>query len=559
LFNSNELSLCANFIDFVRVNEKISNEYLCYLLSAMYSIGINKFHFNQTTGIQNLDTKSYLREFIPLPPLPVQSQIVNFLDTQVSKIDKLIEAKRRQIELLKEWKRATINECLNQDLQDLQINKIKTEKSSKSLNQQNPDSGNEKLKEGWIEKPLKYWVKSNLHSLGNNTNEDFEFDYLDISSIGHGYVKQLPEHFTFKNAPSRARRIVKYGDTIISTVRTYLRSVCFINHEFENCIVSTGFSVLTPNEKEVMPEFLSYILSTDSFIENVIQNSIGVSYPAINDDKLMNLKIALPISIDKQRIIFEIIDEKCTQADRLLAKLQDEISLFAEYKTRLKNDVVTGKVDIQNSVVTSVIKSVVTQPQVIDIVPKQNKSHSKGYEDAVILAALVNVFGTEEYPFTSFDCQKFPYLLHRHIEGVAENYGKFAAGPYNPELKYKTARPIALKKKYIKEHTRRYKGFIADTNSSEAVRYFLEWYSNEPLDWIKQFRFIKNRKNELELLTTVDMAIVELRENSLPIIMPSVKNLIKKSPAWKDKLTRPIFSDENIERAIKWSNKLFGN
>jgi type I restriction enzyme S subunit len=142
---------------------------------------------------------------------------------------------------------------------------------------------------------------------------------------------------------------------------------------------------------------------------------------------------------------------------------------------------------------------------------------------------------------------------------VAENYNKFAAGPYNPALKYKTARPIALKKKYIREYIGKYKGFVADENVPEAMNYFMEWYSNEPLEWIKQFRFIKNRKNELELLATVDMAIVDLRNDGLSVTMQAVKDLIKASDVWKDKLKRPIFSDTNIERAINWSYKLFGN
>lgn len=261
---------------------------------------------------------------------------------------------------------------------------------------------------------------------------------------------------------------------------------------------------------------------------------------------------------DVQKMIINKLDDKCAKIDRLIAKLQDEIVLFGEYKTRLISDVVTGKIEVQEIALQQKIDSKVVQPKIIELAPKQSKTHSKGYDDAVILTVLVNIFGTEEYPFTAFDCQKFPYLLHRHIEGVAENYDKFAAGPYNPLLKYQTARPIALKKKYIREHIGRYKGWVTDTNVQEAVSYFMNWYGNEPLEWIKQFRFIPNRKNELELLTTVDMAIVDLRNDSISVTMQSVKDLIKASPVWKEKLKRPIFSDENIERAIKWSYNLFG-
>lgn len=187
------------------------------------------------------------------------------------------------------------------------------------------------------------------------------------------------------------------------------------------------------------------------------------------------------------------------------------------------------------------------------------QGYKEGYKDAVILVALVKSFGTEEYPFTAFDCQKFPYLFHRHVEGNTKGYKKFKAGPYNPSLKYKTARPIALGKNYIREHTGKYKGFVVSDNAEEALGYFAKWYGDKPLKWLlERFRYIPKRKDELELLTTTDKAMVELRSENKSVTTQAVKDIIKKSSAWKDKLKRPIFSDANITRAIKWSNELFG-
>ena len=144
------------------------------------------------------------------------------------------------------------------------------------------------------------------------------------------------------------------------------------------------------------------------------------------------------------------------------------------------------------------------------------------------------------------------------MEGQTKGYRKFAAGPYNPALKYKTARPIALKKKYIQDHIGKYRGFISGINVQEALNYFQQWYGNKPLAWFEQFRYIPKRKDELELLTTTDMSMVEIRGEGRNITVQSVKELMKKNPEWKDKLNRPIFSDNNIERAIKWCYDLFG-
>ncbi|MDG0792259.1 restriction endonuclease subunit S [Cohnella ginsengisoli] len=239
----------------------------------------------------------------------------------MAQINRLINAKKKQIALLQEQKRAVINAAVK------------------------------KSSEGWERKSLKYWVNSNLTSLSSNTDPDLEIDYLDISAVGHGYIKQEPVHLTFREAPSRARRVVKYGDTIISTVRTYLRSVCFIDHAYEHCIVSTGFSVLSPNKNVVLPELLSFVLSSDEFIDDVIKNSIGVSYPAINDSKLLSLKISLPLSIEEQELLYKSIKEKFDVFDNLIEKIKSQVFLLHEYRTRLVSDVVTGKLDVSGVVV----------------------------------------------------------------------------------------------------------------------------------------------------------------------------------------------------------------
>ena len=76
------------------------------------------------------------------------------------------------------------------------------------------------MRPGWLR--LKYAVDINTRGLAEDTDPDYEFRYLDIGSIGRGEVVADPDPTTFAEAPSRARRVVRPGDTIVSTVRTYL-------------------------------------------------------------------------------------------------------------------------------------------------------------------------------------------------------------------------------------------------------------------------------------------------------------------------------------------------
>lgn len=275
---------------------------------------------------------------LPVPPREEQDQIVKYLDWQISKISTLIKAKKKQIELLKEQKQAVINRAVTKGLDDTVPMK---------------DGGVAwlgEVPEHWVVKPLKYFASSNDESLSNLESDDFELNYIDISTVGFTYLKMLPVRYKFKDAPSRARRIVRRGDTIISTVRTYLKSMCYIDEELDNHIASTGFSVLRPNSS-VFPKLLAYSLSCDYFVNQISRNSIGVSYPAISDSKLLGIKIALPETQNEQIKIYELVQEKTTLIDKAIAVIEKEIELVSEYKTSLISSVVTGKVDVRDVVV----------------------------------------------------------------------------------------------------------------------------------------------------------------------------------------------------------------
>lgn len=92
--------------------------------------------------------------------------------------------------------------------------------------------------------------------------------------------------YAFAAAPSRARRIVRDGDVIISTVRTYLQAIAAISDPPTNLIVSTGFAVIRPRPGVLDPNYCRYALRESRFLWEVQGRSVGVSYPAINSSDL---------------------------------------------------------------------------------------------------------------------------------------------------------------------------------------------------------------------------------------------------------------------------------
>jgi len=287
-----------------------------------------------------LTDESFFSIPIIIPPEKDRKQIICYLDWKTSQINRFIKAKKRLIELLKEQKQVIINDAVTGKID------VRTGKPYPKYK----DSRVEwlgKVPEEWIVYPLKSISKSNLETLTEKTDPSFTFKYIEINNVKAGYLIGEPDTYMFKDAPSRARRKIHNGDTIISTVRTYLRSVYFFEKLSDNeVIVSTGFSVLTPMS-QIMPKYLGYLIQSDLFINRVIQNSVGVSYPAIADSKLACIKIAIP-SINEQNEIIKHIENKSKSIDFSIDLFMKEISLLVDYRTRLISDVVTGKVDVRN-------------------------------------------------------------------------------------------------------------------------------------------------------------------------------------------------------------------
>ncbi len=204
------------------------------------------------------------------------------------------------------------------------------------------DSGVEWLGEvpkHWDVKRIKNLATYNDEALDESTNPDFEMEYVDISSVNLVEGITSTEMTSFEKAPSRARRKVKDGDTIVSTVRTYLKAIAAIKIPPENLIVSTGFAVIRP-KPEIDSGYLGYLLQAEGFVGDVVANSVGVSYPAINASVLAALPAVQP-DIEEQQTIARFLDHKTAQIDALIAKKEALLEKLAEKRTALISHAVT--------------------------------------------------------------------------------------------------------------------------------------------------------------------------------------------------------------------------
>ena len=147
----------------------------------------------------------------------------------------------------------------------------------------------------------------------------------------------------FGTAPSRARRVVQKGDTIVSTVRTYLKAVLFIDSGDDHLVCSTGFAVLTPKHG-TSPKFVSYLVQCNSFTDRVTANSTGTAYPAISESQLGSFHIALP-PLPEQRAIVRFLDHVDDRIRRYVSAKEKLIALLEEERQAVIHRAVTRGLD----------------------------------------------------------------------------------------------------------------------------------------------------------------------------------------------------------------------
>lgn len=143
---------------------------------------------------------------------------------------------------------------------------------------------------------------------------DSDFTYVDIGGVGMatGEIKKTRTLLGME-APSRARQVVKAGDTLLSTVRTYQKKTAVVPPDLDRAIASTGFSVLRPSDV-VHSNFLFYQVFSDGFVKSLSEKQTGTSYPAVRDKDVRSMPFRLA-PLAQQEVIVDEIEDQFTKLD----------------------------------------------------------------------------------------------------------------------------------------------------------------------------------------------------------------------------------------------------
>lgn len=163
------------------------------------------------------------------------------------------------------------------------------------------------MKAGWQTKTLGE-VLERTETFDPTRTPTTEFEYIDVSSVSNQTLTiQDTQCLIGKNAPSRARRLVKANDVLFATIRPTLRRIAIVPETLDQQICSTGYFVLRA-KPEADHRYLFYFLQTAGFMTAMEKLQKGASYPAVTDGDVRSQPIPVPPLPEQHRIV-AILDE----------------------------------------------------------------------------------------------------------------------------------------------------------------------------------------------------------------------------------------------------------
>ena len=332
LYDHDIEAVCSNFVARMPVSARCNSSYLTYLHSHLYAIRLNVRSIKQTTGIQNLDSSSYLGEPVAFPPLAEQAAIVRFLDHADRRIRRYIHAKHQLIALLEEQKQAIIHQAVTRGLDP---------------NVRLKPSGVE-----WLGQVPTHWEVLPNRALFDEVKErDHPEEAMLSVTITKGVIRQRElladsSKKDSSNQDKSAYKFVRPGDIAYNKMRAWQGAVGVSDY---HGIVSPAYVVERPRDG-TSSRYLHYLLRTPAFAKEAERWSYGITSDmwSLRPEHFKMIYGCLP-PLSEQAAIVSFLDRTTTALDAATASAQRETALLREYRTRLIADVVTGKLDVREA------------------------------------------------------------------------------------------------------------------------------------------------------------------------------------------------------------------
>lgn len=175
-------------------------------------------------------------------------------------------------------------------------------------------------------------------NLGSQTSSTYCFKYISLEDVDRGTLRGCTDQ-VFRTSPSRARRVLRKGDILVSTVRPNLRSHLLIRESIADLVCSTGFAVVRCKPASADPAYVYFHLFAGGIERQIESLLTGSNYPAINGRDVRALEIPLP-SVKEQSAIAGVL----SNMDAELAALDKKRDKTRALKQGMMQELLTGRI-----------------------------------------------------------------------------------------------------------------------------------------------------------------------------------------------------------------------
>lgn len=330
-------AVCSNFVARMRPRDGVHARYLTYVHAHLYSRRVPTLSIKQSTGIQNLDSTAYLGEQLFLPPPSEQLAIASYLDSEVARIDGLIQEKRRLAATLVE-------------LRDSVIRERTTGGDGGARLSSTGDKFMPELPLGWSLVPLGRYSRITNGSTPLKDNASYwqggNYPWLNSSVVNGDEVTEGSELVTSEALRQCHLPIVPAGSVLVALTgqgktrgqATVLRIEATINQHLAAIIC---------DDEHLDGEFVFWALSGQYAALRMVSDGQGGTKGALTCDELGRFRIPKP-PIDIQRSIAKALYDETRRIDDLLAHVEAEIALLLELRSATITDAVLGRIDVRD-------------------------------------------------------------------------------------------------------------------------------------------------------------------------------------------------------------------
>lgn len=328
--------ICSNFIARMPVTDGYHSRFLTYLHATLYFSRLNTRSIKQSTGIQNLDSASYLSERVPIPPSSEQRTIADFLDRKTAEIDDLLEQKQRLTELLQEKRTALITQAVTKGLgPDVEmkhsglkwIGKIPAHWGITQLQRlTQPD------------RPIMYGIVLPGPDVANGVpivkGGDVKEDQLRISALSR----------TSRDIESKHTRSRLQGGDLVYAIRGSIGEVEKVPAELIGANLTQDAARVSVRDG-IHSDWLLYALRSRAVFAQLEAGSLGATIRGVNIRDLKRVRLPLPPEAEQATIAGYLSQETgaLTQVHREIGKA---IDLLRQYRTGLISAAVTGRINV---------------------------------------------------------------------------------------------------------------------------------------------------------------------------------------------------------------------